>query len=143
LSVLQDMNAERERNIGSIMLIAIFAIALLSAVVIGILQMNTEEIQLMQNQIYAAQALATAEAGLNDAFSELRDDDEWVGPLTNEPFNDGLYNVSVTGTLPNLTISSEGISAQGFVARVEADVTVDTSDSSDHTIRIDNLRINE
>jgi len=143
LSVLQDMNAERERNIGSIMLIAIFAIALLSAMVIGILQMNTEEIQLMQNQIYAAQALATAEAGLNDAFSELRDDDEWVGPLTNEPFNNGLYNVSVTGTLPNLTISSEGISSQGFVARVEADVTVDTSDSSDHTIRIDNLRINE
>jgi len=143
LSVLQDMNAERERNIGSIMLIAIFAIALLSAVVIGILQMNTEEIQLMQNQIYAAQALATAEAGLNDAFSELRADDEWVGPLTNEPFNDGLYNVSVTGTLPNLTINSEGISAQGFVARVKADVTVDTSDSSDHTIRIDNLRVNE
>jgi type II secretory pathway pseudopilin PulG len=137
------MNAERGRNIGSIMLIAIFVIALLSAMVIGILQMNTEEIQLMQNQIYAAQALATAEAGLNDAFSELRDDDEWVGPLTNEPFNEGLYNVSVTGTLPNLTIESEGTSAQGFVARVKADVTVDTSDSSDHTIRIDNLRINE
>ncbi len=143
MSVLQDMNAKRGRNIGSIMLIAIFAIALLSAMVIGILQMNTEEIQLMQNQIYAAQALFTAEAGLNHAFSELRDDDEWVGPLTNEPFNDGLYNVSVTGTLPNLTISSEGISAQGFVARVEADVTVDTSNSSDHTIRIDNLRVNE
>ncbi len=143
MSVLQDMNAERERNIGSIMLIAIFAIALLSAMVIGILQMNTEEIQLMQNQIYAAQALTTAEAGLNDAFSELRDDDEWVGPLTDEPFNNGLYNVSVTGTLPNLTINSEGISAQGFVARVEADVTVDTSDSSDHTIRVDNLRVNE
>lgn len=143
MSVLQDMNAERGRNIGSIMLIAIFVIALLSAMVIGILQMNTEEIQLMQNQIYAVHALATAEAGLNDAFSELRDDDEWVGPLTNELFNNGLYNVSVTGTLPNLTISSEGISSQGFVARVEADVTVDTSDSSDHTIRIDNLRVNE
>ena len=125
------------------MLIAIFAIALLSAMVIGMLQMNTEEIQLMQNQIYAAQALATAEAGLNDAFSKLRDDDKWVGPLANEPFNGGLYNVSVTGALPNLTIESEGISAQGFVARVKADVTVDNSDSSDHTIRVDNLRINE
>ncbi len=143
MSISQDMNPERERNIGSVMLIAIFAIALLSALVIGILQMNTEEIQLMQNQIYAAQALFTAEAGLNDAFSELRDDDEWVGPVTDEPFNDGLYNVSVTGTLPNLAISSEGISSQGFVARVQANVTVDTSDSSDHTIRIDNLRINE
>ena len=137
------MKAKRRRNNGSVLLIAIFAIALLSALVIGMLQMNTEEIQLMQNQIYAAQALATAEAGLNDAFSELRDDDEWVGPLTDEPFNGGLYNVSVTGTLPNLTIESEGTSAQGFVARVRTDVTVDTSDSSDHAIRIDNLRINE
>lgn len=137
------MKAKRRRNNGSVLLITIFVIALLSALVIGMLQMNTEEIQLMQNQIYAAQALVTAEAGLNDAFSELRDDDEWVGPLTDEPFNDGLYNVSVTGALPNLTIESEGTSAQGFVARVRADVTVDTSDSSNHTIRIDNLRVNE
>ncbi len=137
------MKAKRRRNNGSVLLITIFVIALLSALVIGMLQMNTEEIQLMQNQIYATQALVTAEAGLNDAFSELRDDDEWVGPLTDEPFNGGLYNVSVTGALPNLTIESEGTSAQGFVARVRADVTVDTSDSSDHTIRIDNLRVNE
>ncbi|MHC4489169.1 MAG: hypothetical protein ACYSW7_08355 [Planctomycetota bacterium] len=137
------MKAKRRRNNGSVLLITIFVIALLSALVIGMLQMNTEEIQLMQNQIYATQALVTAEAGLNDAFSELRDDDEWVGPLTDEPFNGGLYNVSVTGALPNLTIESEGTSAQGFVARVSVDVTVDTSDSSDHAIRIDNLRVNE
>ncbi len=137
------MKAKRRRNNGSVLLVTIFVIALLSALVIGMLQMNTEEIQLMQNQIYATQALVTAEAGLNDAFSELRDDDEWVGPLTDEPFNGGLYNVSVTGALPNLTIESEGTSPQGFVARVRADVTVDTSDSSDHAIRIDNLRVNE
>ena len=143
MSVLQGMKAKRRRNNGSVLLITIFVIALLSALVIGMLQMNTEEIQLMQNQIYAAQALVTAEAGLNDAFFELRDDDEWVGPLTDEPFNGGLYNVSVTGALPNLTIESEGISVQGFVARVRADVTVDTSDSSDHAIRVDNLRVNE
>ncbi len=143
MSVLQDMNSERGRNIGSVMLIAIFAIAMFSALVIGMLQINTEEIQLMQNQIYAAQALATAEAGLNDSFSERRDDDEWVGPLSNVPFNGALYNVNVTGSLPNLIIESEGISIQSFVARVEAYVTVDTSDSSNHAIRIDNLRFNE
>jgi len=89
-------------NDGSVMLMAVFAIALLSVLVMGMLQMNTEEIQLMQNHIWAAQALAIAEAGLNDTFARIR-----------------------------------------FVARVEADITVETSDSSDHTIRIDNLRINE
>jgi len=133
----------KPRNNGSVLLITIFAIALLSALVMGMLQMNTEEIQLMQNHVWAAQALAIAEAGLNDAFAQIRADDEWIGPLTDVSFNGGTYDVTVTGTLPNSTIVSTGISSQGFVARVEADITVDTSDSSDHTIRIDNLRVNE
>jgi Tfp pilus assembly protein PilX len=136
------MEAKRKNN-GSVMLITVFIVALLSAVVIGMLQINTEEIQLMQNQIFAVQALATAEAGLNAAFSRIRNDDEWDTGFTDKPFNGGVYNVNVTGTLPNLTVVSEGTSAQGFVARVEADVTVDTSGSSNHTIRIDNSRTNE
>ena len=133
----------KQKNNGSVMLITIFIVALLSAVVIGMLQINTEEIQLMQNQVFAAQALATAEAGLNDAFSRIRNDDEWDTGFDDKSFNGGVYDVNVTGTLPNLTIASEGTSAQGFVARLKADVTVDTSGSSNHTIRIDNLRINE
>ena len=42
------------------MLMVVFIVALLSTVVMGMLQINTEEIQLMQNHIYAAEALATA-----------------------------------------------------------------------------------
>ena len=129
------------RNNGSVFLMAVFVIALLSALVMGIAQINTEEIQLMRNQIYAAGALATAEAGLNDAFSELRGDPNWTGPIVDESFNDGSYDVTVTGTLPNLAIESTGTSSQGFVGRVEADVTVGSS--SPYVIRIDNLRINE
>jgi len=124
-----------------VLLIAIFAIALLAVLTMGILQMNTEEIQLMQNQVYAAGALATAEAGLNDAFSEIRVDSNWITGFTGEPFNGGTYDVNVTGTLPNLTIVSEGTSSQSFVAIVDANVTVGTS--SPYVIRIDNLRINE
>ena len=131
------------KNNGSVFLIVIFVVALLAALVMGMLQMNTEEIQLMQNQIYAAQALAIAEAGLNHALSEIREDNEWDDEIEGEPFAGGSYSVEVDGDLPNLTIESEGASSQGFVARVEADITVDTSGSSDHTIRIDNLRINE
>ena len=131
------------KNNGTVMLITVFIVALLSAVVMGMLQINTEEIQLMQNQIFAAKALATAEAGLNDAFSRIRNDDEWDAGFDDKSFNGGVYDVNVTGTLPNLTIVSEGTSAQGFVARVAADVTVDTSGSGNHTIRIDNLGINE
>ena len=122
-------------------MITIFATALLSAITIGILQMNTEEIQLMRNQIYAAEALAIAEGGLNDAFSELRADSSWNSGFSNKVFDEGSYTVTVSGSFPNLTIESTGTSAQGFVARVEADITVGSIDP--YVIRIDSLRVNE
>jgi Tfp pilus assembly protein PilX len=134
--------AVSRKNNGSVFLITIFIIALMSAAVIGMLQVNTEEIQLMRNQIYAVQALAVAEAGLNDAFSELRDDSSWADGFTDKLFNGGSYTVTVSGTLPNnLIITSTGTSSQGFVARVEAKVTL--SSGSPYIIRIDRLGINE
>jgi len=126
---------------GSVLLITIFATALLAAITIGILQVNTEEIQLMRNQINAVEAQATAEAGLNDAFSELRFDSSWTTGFSSKSFNGGSYTVTVSGTLPDLTITSTGTSAQGFVNRVEADITVGST--SPYIIRIDSLRINE
>ncbi len=119
----------------------IFVIALLSVAVMGILQMNTEEIQLMQNQVYAAQALAIAEAGLNDAFAEIRNRRNWDSGFSNKSFDGGRYTVEVTGTLPNRTIVSRGTSSQGFIAKLEANVTVDSD--YPYVIRIDSLRINE
>ncbi len=122
-------------------MITIFITALLSAITIGILQMNIEEIQLMRNQIYSAEAQAIAEAGLNDAFSELRVDSSWTTGFTNKTFNNGSYTVTVSGTLPILTITSTGTSAQNFVNRIEADITIGST--SPYIIRIDSLRINE
>jgi Tfp pilus assembly protein PilX len=135
------MMKAKSRNNGSVLLIAIFVIALLSAVVMGILQVNTEEIQLVRNQMGAAQALVVAEAGLNDAFAQIRADDAWVTGFADKVFEGGSYVVTVAGTLPNLKITSTGTSAQGFVARVEADVTLGAS--APYVVRIDNLRINE
>jgi Tfp pilus assembly protein PilX len=132
---------EKSRNTGSVLLIAIFVVALLSAVVMGILQVNTEEIQLMRNQIGAAHALAVAEAGLNDAFAEIRANDAWVTGFADKVFEGGSYVVTIAGTLPDLIITSTGTSAQGFVAKVEADVTL--GGTAPYVIRIDNLRINE
>ena len=56
-------------------------------------------------------------------------------------FNDDSYTVTVSGTLPNLTVTSTGTTDAGFVCRIESDITVGTS--SPYVIRIDNLRINE
>jgi hypothetical protein len=129
------------RHRGSVMLMTVFIVALLSAVVIGMLQMITEEIQVMRNQICGAEAAAIGEAGLNDAFAEIRADSTWTTGFTDKPFNGGSYTVTVTGFPPNLTIESTGTSAQGFVARVAADTTIGAG--GPHIIRIDELRINE
>jgi len=131
----------RTKNNGTVFLIVIFAIALISAITVGIMVMTTEELQLMQNQLYGAQALVTAEAGLNDAFKEIRTASSWTAGFTNKAFNGNTYTVTVTGTLPNRTITATATTSPGYIARVGADVTVGTS--APYIIRIDNLRINE
>ncbi len=131
----------KKKNKGAVFLIVVFAIALLTTITVGILVMTTEELQLMQNQLYAAQAMCTAEAGLNDAFAQIRSSSSWTTGFTNKAFNGGSYTVTITGTLPNRTITSTGTSSQGYMARMAADVTIGTSSS--YKIRIDNLRINE
>ena len=123
------------------MLIVVFIIALMSIVVMGIAQINTEELLIMTNQTNAAHALESAYAGLNDAFAELHSDSSWTSGFTNKSFNSDSYTVSVTGSLPNLTLASIATTAQGYVAKIESDVTV--SFLSPYIVRVDELRINE
>lgn len=127
------------QNNGSALLLVVFLASLMSVLVIGILQINTEELQLMRNQMYAAEAQATAEAGLNHALAEIRTDDEWDTGFTGTAFNGGSYTVDVK---KKKEIESTGTSAQGFVARIEAEITVGTS-GPPYIIRVDELRINE
>lgn len=116
----------------------VFVVALLSTVVMGMLEINTEEVQLMQNHVYAAEALATAEAGLEEALKELRGDKTWTAGWSGQPFNGGSYTVAVGGG----TIRSEAVTARGFTARMEADFTAGGS-APPYTIQIRELRINE
>jgi Tfp pilus assembly protein PilX len=135
-----DMKKHRKNN-GAIFLIVVFAIALVATITMGILVMTTEEVELMENQLYAAEAMCTAEAGLNAAFAQIRSDSNWTAGFTNTSFNGGTYNVTVTGTLPNRTITSTGASSQGYIASMAADVTINTV--SPYKIRIDDLRVNQ
>jgi len=128
------------RNKGSAFLLVVFVIALLAAVVMGMLQINTEEIQIMRNQISAAEALATAEAGLNDALFEIRADSSWSTGFTDKAFNGGIYTVAVGGSVPALTITSTGTSSQGFVCQVQVQLVVKSV--SPFSMRIDNYKIN-
>ncbi len=103
---------------GSVLLVVVVLAALLAAVVMGHLQINTEEIQLVQNHAGGAEALAIAEAGLNDALAQLRQDPRWRHGFTDKPFAGGSYTVVVDGS----TLTSLAVTSRGFVAKMEAEV---------------------
>lgn len=119
------------------LLVVVLLVALLAAVVMGHLQINTEEIQLVQNQTGGAEALAIAEAGLNDALARLRQDPDWQTGLADQPFASGSYTVAVD----NATVTSTAVTARGYVARVQADVTK-SSGGLPGTAPIERWRIN-
>jgi len=128
----------RGQQSGAVLIMVVFVVALLSAIITGMLQINTEEIQVMRNHIHAAEALAVAEAGLNDALAQLRDDSSWNAGFENKPFVDGQYTV----TVDDGRIISVATSSRGYMAKMEATVTV-TGDIAPYVVRIDNLKVNE
>jgi Tfp pilus assembly protein PilX len=129
---------ESFRKRGVVLIMVVFVVALLGAIVTGMLQIHTEDIQVMRNHIRATEALAVAEAGLNDALAQLRVQAGWDVGYENKSFAGGTYTVSVEGA----HVTSVGTSAQGFVARVEADVTV-ASEGPPHIVEIDCFKVNE
>jgi hypothetical protein len=134
------------RKKGSVLVMSVFVIALVSALVIGILQINMSEIRLTQHRVYASQALGLAEAGLNAALAQIRWDPNWTDGFQDEilggeeRFGGGEYDVDVNSD--NLTISAAVTSWQGYTATIEAQITV-SGGSSPHVIRIDNIKMNE
>ena len=126
------------RHRGSVLLMTVFITALLSALVMGMLQVNIEEIQIMHNQLRAAEALAIAEAGLNHALAQLRADSDWDAGFSGKPFSGGTYTV----TFRRSRITSVGTSSDGFVANVEARVTISDA-GPPHVVVIDRFKVNE
>ena len=123
---------------GSVLLVVVLLVALLAAVVMGHLQVNTEEIQLMRNHVGGAEALATAEAGLNDALAQLRQDPGWRVGYADKPFGSGFYTVVVGGS----TVTSTAATSRGFVAKIQAEITRGTGDSAS-VVEVSKLRINK
>lgn len=122
-------------------MITVFTVALLATLVAGILQLAAEQSQLMQNQVYAAQATQIAEAGLNDAMAQLRTDREWKAGFSAKQFAGGTYTVAVNNeNIPTVILVASGTSPQGYAARITAQATV--GDTAPFAVRIDTLKVN-
>ena len=129
---------DNRRVAGSVLLVVVVLAALLAAVVMGHLQINIEEIQLVQNHTGGAEALAIAEAGLNDALAQLRQDPGWRDGFTGKPFAAGSYTVVVDGS----TVTSTATTSRGFVAKMEAEMTKEPGEPGG-TWQMKGLRINQ
>jgi len=131
---------------GSVLVMSVFVIIMVSALVIGILQINMSEIWLTQHRINAAQARAVAEAGLNDALARIRVDPNGTTADFTETlsqggdFAGGQYTVDVNSN--TITVTADINEWQGYRATLEAEITV-SGGSSPHIIRIDSLKVNE
>lgn len=122
---------------GMALLLVIFLLALLAIVVCGILQMNTEEIQILTNHMGMAQAQAIAEAGLHHALAKKRRDPSWQAGFHNRPFADGQYSVALHGD----TLTATGRSPQGYEMSVRADIAV-VQQQGQRLIQIQSWRVN-
>jgi len=134
------MNHKKKRK-GSVLLVSVFISVLFGAMVIGIMQLNTEEIMLTNNYIELTRAIEIAQAGLNDAYSCIRQDRNWSAGFTNKTFDEHMYSVTVSGTLPNRSLVATGLTRAGYKARVQANITVGSS--APYCITITQIRIND
>jgi Tfp pilus assembly protein PilX len=126
---------------GSVLLITVFTIAVISVLVAGMLALTTEQVKLMNNQEGAAEAFEIAEAGLNDALAELRADWSWNSGFTNKPFAGGNYTIDVNSTnLPEICITSNSVTAEGYRTKLVANATINAKTPA--AIRIDCLKVN-
>lgn len=128
----------------------VFLTAMLATLVMGILQINTEELVLIRHRTFAAQARALAEGGLNQAMAEIRNNPQWrrddipevvdwaVLQALGVQVGDGYYLIGFDGE--QITIISAVSEWQDYRATYEADVTIGSA--SPYIIRIDNLKIN-
>lgn len=123
---------------GSVLLVVVLITSLLAVTVMGHLQINAEEIQLMQNHVHGVEALATAEAGLNDALAALRANPSWSSGFAAKPFNGGSYTVVVNGSI----ITSTAVTSDGFMGKVQAEISKAPS-GPPYLVTIDGLWINE
>jgi len=135
------------RDKGSVLVMSVFVVVMVSALVIGILQINMSEVWLTQHRINAAQARAVAEAGLNDALARIRQSRNWtVGfqdkELTaEEDFAGGQYTVDVNGN--TITVTASTNEWEGYTSTLEAQITIRDGNIPPHIIRIDSLKVNE
>ena len=106
------------------LLMTVFAIAFAVALVVGFLQASLTDLKIARNTQYSKRALYIADAGIEDAVSELRWLRFWSDGFADKPFAGDSYTVTVANTYPTAVIDSIGTVSGGFQKHARAGVTI-------------------
>lgn len=109
-------------NKGTIMVMVVYCIALFTAMMVGFLGVCTEDTLLLQNEVKYVESWYIAEAGLNDAYAQIKDNPYWNEGYSGKSLGKGDYTVNIYGYPPNLTVRSLGRCNQGYPVCMETDL---------------------
>ena len=105
----------------------VFAIALMSTLVIGALHLTTTDLQIARNHQYDEEALYIAEAGIEDAIQELRSDISWDIGFSNKEYPSGsgnTYTVAVQNDYPTVVLTSTSTVRTSYSRQIEVQVYI-------------------
>jgi Tfp pilus assembly protein PilX len=116
------------------LVLAIFILVFISILVVALLNLLTSDLVITANHLGRLEALYTAEAGVEDAISQLRTNINWT--TASVIFPDGSNNsYTVTRPTGSRVITSIGNIDNKFAATIEARVSIQGT-SSPYTVRI-------
>jgi hypothetical protein len=109
---------------GAVLLLTVFAIAFVAVLITAFLQVSTTDLQIVRNHQYSTRALYVAEAGIEDAIYELRQDNTWDSGFTDKAFGGDAYTVAVSNNYPIVVIDSTSTVDGGFQRQIQVQVTI-------------------
>lgn len=111
------------RRRGSTLLLVLFLMAITAPLLCMMLDTHTTHVRCVHNDIEIRTALYVAQAGVEDAMSELLADSKWKAGFTNKEFPVGLghtYTVTLANDGKDIRLTSTGRTAAGFTKSVTA-----------------------
>ena len=118
----------KKRESGVALIISLFVLFLSSVLVVAFLDSLTTDMQITKNQSSMIEATYIAEAGIEDALYELKQDSGWDVGFTEKTFPDGsgsVYTVTIdNSSYPQISITSTAVLEAGFQRTMTATVEI-------------------
>ncbi|MBT3261810.1 hypothetical protein HOC37_03390 [bacterium] len=109
---------------GVVLVLTVFAIAFSFILILGVLEISTIDLQIVRNYQKSVRALYIAEAGVEDAIYELRQNHLWNTGFTNKLFANETYTVTITNNYPNVIINTTSTITGNFQKQMQVQISI-------------------